>query len=90
MARNHASSAIDIRGADHGSALIDLRIGNDGKKGEGKGGNAALAFGIIEGDGDARSFVLFRPLLKIDDVADDDGTDAEMACGIVPIDSGLG
>ena len=32
LACNHASSAIDIGGADHGCALIDLGIGNDGKE----------------------------------------------------------
>jgi hypothetical protein len=90
MTCNHASSAIDIRSTDHGRALIDLGIGNDGKESEGKGSDAALAFGVIERDGDARSFVLFRSLLKIDDVADDDRTRAEMAGGIVPIDSCLG
>ena len=37
MACNHASSAIDIRGADHGSALIDPGIGNDGKEVKEKG-----------------------------------------------------
>jgi hypothetical protein len=45
---------------------------------------------MIEGYGDAKPFVLFRSLLKIEDVPDDDGTGAEMAPGIVPIDPCLG
>jgi hypothetical protein len=40
---------------------------------------------VIEYDGDARSFALFRPLLEVSDLTLDDGPSAQMAGGIVPI-----
>ena len=77
-------------GVSHRDALIDFGSGDDGEEGELERREVTITVGVVEGDSETGSFVLFRSLLDSDDVTDDNGTNAQMAVGVVPVDPGLG
>ncbi|WP_433963772.1 hypothetical protein [Tunturiibacter gelidiferens] len=77
-------------GVSEGDTFIDFGSGDEGEESERKGSDAAFAVGVVEGDGDAGSFVLFCSLLELEDVTDNHRSHAQMACGLIPIDSCFG
>jgi hypothetical protein len=67
--------------------LVYVGWGDDGEEGEADGSDAAVAVGVVEENGEAGAIVLFWTLLKVGDMAGDDGASSQGAGRIVPIES---